>query len=147
MHVAEVERCSVATKNQGLRNFRKCVGIEILNDLYKVCLECAQFWHRTVKPQLGEDSRANLQISFLPNDATMIDFSDADFVFINSTCFNNSLMIDLSLKCKSLKEGAIIVTTTRRIVGSAFELLEELKMEESWGDATVYVQRRCIMDS
>mmetsp|Transcript_10406 Transcript_10406/g.21411 ORF Transcript_10406/g.21411 Transcript_10406/m.21411 type:complete len:247 (-) Transcript_10406:21-761(-) len=125
-----------------LHNFRKCVGIEILEDLYKVCVECLKTYTRDVKPQLGEEKTADLQFSFLNNDALEVDWSDADVVFMNSTCFTQSLMIDLSLVCKQLKEGTIIITTTRRVIGTAFTLLEEIQMEESWGDATVYIQKR-----
>ena len=79
---------------------------------------------------------------FLNNDALEVDWSDADVVFMNSTCFTQSLMIDLSYACKNLKDGAFIITTTRRVIGPSFLLLEEIKMEESWGDATVYIQQR-----
>ena len=83
-----------------------------------------------------------MQFSFLNNDALTVDWSNADIVFINSTCFNRSLMVDLSVQAKALAPGALVVTTTKRLVGPAFDLVEELQMEESWGDATVYIQQR-----
>jgi len=81
-------------------------------------------------------------LQFLNNDALEVDWSDSDVVFMNSTCFTQSLMIDLSYACCSLKDGALVITTTRRLIGPAFVLLEEVQMEESWGDATVYIQKR-----
>jgi hypothetical protein len=83
-----------------------------------------------------------MQFSFLNNDFLLIDWSDADIVFMNSTCFNNSLMLDLSMKGKALAPGTIVVTTTRKMIGPAFDMVEELTMQESWGDATVYIHKR-----
>ncbi|GMH48602.1 hypothetical protein TrVE_jg14474 [Triparma verrucosa] len=125
-----------------LHKFDKIVGIEILEDLYKVCVETMQHWTKHVKPVLGEERTQDMQFSFLNNDFLIADWSDADIVFMNSTCFNRSLMIDLSAKGKALAPGTIVVTTTKRMVGPAFDLVEELQMEESWGDATVYIQKR-----
>ena len=105
-----------------------------------------QFWSANIKPELPEDRKDTLLFSFLHNDATLIDWSDADFVFFNSTCFTTKLMIELSRKCRALKEGTIIVSITRRIIGTAVKLLEERKMTESWGEATVYIQKRVLRD-
>ncbi|GMI12482.1 hypothetical protein TrRE_jg665 [Triparma retinervis] len=46
-----------------LHNFRKCVGIEILEDLYKVCIECMKTYTHEVKPHLGEEKSSGLQFS------------------------------------------------------------------------------------
>jgi len=129
-----------------LHPFKKVIGVEILEDLYKNCVSNLQFWSKYIKPELGEERSNNLQFSFLHNDATLIDWSDADVVFMNSTCFTSGLMIDLSGKCKALKEGAIIISITRQVVGPAVKLIEERKMMESWGEATVYIQKRVIKD-
>ena len=125
-----------------LHKFNRIVGIEILEDLYKVCIETMHLWTKSVKPVLGEEYTQEMQFSFLNNDVLTVDWSDANIVFMNSTCFNRSLMVDLSFKAKALAPGALVVTTTKRLIGPAFDLLEELQMEESWGDATVYIQQR-----
>ena len=56
------------------------------------------------------------------------------------------MMIDLSGKCRALREGTIIISITRRVIGSAVKLIEERKMQESWGEATVYIQKRVVRD-
>ncbi|GMI23773.1 hypothetical protein TeGR_g7918 [Tetraparma gracilis] len=127
-----------------LHDFQKCTGIEILEDCYRCAVETLAFWTSDIKPLLNEDRvlPENLKFSFLNNDATLVDWSGADVVFMNSTMFNMALMLKLSVQCRALREGAIIVTTTRKIVGRQFELVHEEKMEESWGEAQVYVFRR-----
>ena len=48
----------------------------------------------------------------------------------------------ISVKCDELKPGAFVITTTRAIENENFEILEVGKMGESWGEATVFIQRR-----
>ena len=107
-----------------LHGFRRCIGIEILEDCYNACVDTLGFFGREVRPVLGEavgdEKRVlpeNLQISFLHNDALEVDWSTADLVFMNSTCFNMPLMMNLSVQCRALKVGAVIVTTTKKILG------------------------------
>ena len=127
-----------------LHDFQRCVGIEILEDCHRACVDTLRFWTQNIKPELGDDrtSPENLQFSFLHNDALMVDWSNADVVFMNSTAFTTALMINLSVACRGLREGAIIITTTKKIIGKQYELIEEREMEESWGEAHVYVFRR-----
>jgi SAM-dependent methyltransferase len=127
-----------------LHDFKRCVGIEILEDCYRACVDTLGVFTREVKPLLPETRTQpeNLQFSFQHNDALLVDWSHASMVFMNSTCFDMALMLNLSVACRSLREGTIIVTTTRKILGKQFELIEERKMEESWGEASVYIFRR-----
>lgn len=109
--------------------------------------------------------------SFLHADFRNLDWSDADVVFCNSTCFCEDLMIDLAKFALRLKRGALIITFTKRLphVGSSeepaaeapsassssspspspppssvrhFKLLSDECYEQSWGAATAYVHRK-----
>jgi hypothetical protein len=40
-----------------IHKFDKLVGVEILEDLYKVCVETMHVWTKDVKPILGEEVR------------------------------------------------------------------------------------------
>ncbi|CAM9621297.1 unnamed protein product [Heterosigma akashiwo] len=61
---------------------------------------------------------------------------------MNSTCFDDGLMARLAHKAQGLAPGSLVVTTTRRLPSTEFEVVDQCKMKESWGEATVYVQRR-----
>jgi hypothetical protein len=54
-----------------------------------------------------------IRISLMHGDATVIKWSDADVVFINSTCFEDSLLEKLATQASDLKPGSFIFTTTR----------------------------------
>ena len=43
-----------------MHKFNRIVGIEILEDLYKCCVETMQIWTKSVKPLLGEEVREPL---------------------------------------------------------------------------------------
>jgi len=122
-----------------LHDFDVCMGIEILHGLHSLCLQVKNHWEQ-MKTKLSQ-KKQNMEIRFMNGDATVIDWSDADVVFMNSTCFDDTLMRALAGKCEELKPGSIVITTTRRLPSSLFEILEQNKMNESWGEATVFIQR------
>jgi hypothetical protein len=70
------------------------------------------------------------------------DWSNGDLVFANSTCFSDELMTQLSSQASRLKPGAIVVTFTKGLTSSFFELLERKRYRMSWGPATVFIHRR-----
>jgi len=72
------------------------------------------------------------------------DWSDADVIFINSTCFSKPLMEKIAAKAASLAPGSCVVTLTQHIVSQYFDLVESKKYEMSWGDATVGILSRSI---
>lgn len=44
-----------------------------------------------------------------------IDWSDADLVLANSTCFDQELLDKISQKCSLLKKGAWMLTLTKKL--------------------------------
>jgi hypothetical protein len=54
-----------------------------------------------------------IQITFTNGDATALSWSDADVVFINSTCFEESLLEKLASQASDLKPGTFVFTATR----------------------------------
>jgi hypothetical protein len=71
-------------------------------------------------------------------------WSEASFIFANSTCFSNELMNKLAKKSSEVKKGAFFITFTKRLpgLGEAWEVKEGFKRIMSWGIATVYVHRK-----
>jgi len=85
------------------------------------------------------------RIEFLQGDFLEIDWSHADFVFLNSTCYSPALMTAISAKAELLRPGALVVSLTKPLLPSStdkFELLSKQKYQMSWGSATAYVQKR-----
>ncbi|CAB1109286.1 unnamed protein product [Ectocarpus sp. CCAP 1310/34] len=70
------------------------------------------------------------------------DWSDGDCVFANSTCFPEDLMDALARQAEELKPGSIVVTFTKGLDSTAFEVLSKRRFEMSWGPATVFIHRR-----
>jgi hypothetical protein len=74
----------------------------------------------------------NSNIQFVHGNILNEDWSSGDFIFINSTCFDNSLMGRISSKAEALKKGAILVTLTKRLPSPNFRILEAKLYQMSW---------------
>ena len=130
-----------------LHDFNMCLGVEILENLVSACHKVLDVWKWKVirdvsYPEYMTEEKTRTQIDFIHTDATSLDWKAADVVFANSTCFNDALMTKISVKCDELKAGTFVITTTRAIENENFEILEVGKMGESWGEATVFIQRK-----
>jgi hypothetical protein len=98
-------------------------------------------------------------------DMLELDWSDADLVLANSTCFDQDLLNKIAQKCSLLKKGSWMFTLTKKLPSAEEDLvLEEngdtsslsnslvnenewecvmsIKREMSWGLATVHIQRK-----
>jgi hypothetical protein len=81
-------------------------------------------------------------INFVHGDATIIKWADADVVFMNSTCFEDSLMNRFAELCSELKPGSFVLTTTVNLPSSDYEIMEVSTLKQKWGECTLYIQRR-----
>eukprot|EP00607_Mallomonas_marina_P010650 CAMPEP_0182422536 /NCGR_PEP_ID=MMETSP1167-20130531/8274_1 /TAXON_ID=2988 /ORGANISM="Mallomonas Sp, Strain CCMP3275" /LENGTH=251 /DNA_ID=CAMNT_0024600695 /DNA_START=147 /DNA_END=899 /DNA_ORIENTATION=+ len=128
-----------------LHDFETCIGIEILAGLHSICLKVLQTWRRTTRHRCSR-TKFDTDLQFLHADATASTihplWSDADLVFANSTCFDAALMCKLATCAENMRQGALFVTTTKKLPTDQFETLEVTKMCETWGDATVFIQRK-----
>lgn len=104
----------------------------------------ASVWHDEVKARLS-GGKQDISFEFYHTDATKNDslwVKEADVIFMNSTCFCDTLMSQLATSAEKLEAGTFVITTTRPLPSEAFEVLEETTMEESWGQATTY--SKCV---
>ncbi|CAM9133824.1 unnamed protein product [Scytosiphon promiscuus] len=123
----------------------RCIGMEILGDLHGICLKALKRWQGGLKNEvtIGGVRGGTAEIEFVCGDFTVLDWSDGDVVFANSTCFGDDLMKKLAQGATALKEGAIVVTMTDPVPSPAFEVLEETVMGQAGRCATTcYIQRR-----
>ena len=121
--------------------FDNCVGIEILEGLSGIANSALANWDENVKATAPEHSQTTM-FEFIHGDALVIDWHDADVVFINSTCFSDELLGELSVLCEGLHEGAVVITATKKLPSQKFQLCYKDTMEEAWGAATVFIHRR-----
>jgi SAM-dependent methyltransferase len=105
------------------------------NDPYKQFLESClngRDIHEVVTVETGD----------LLLEELSLDWTSADIVFANSTCFGFELMRQLSEKANRMKSGAKLVTLTLPVHSTEFELLFKRNYPMSWGIATVFFQRK-----
>lgn len=117
--------------------WERCVGVEILQSLHALCLDARDEYDASVRPRLPSRN-ADTELLFLHGDATVLDWSNADVVFMNSTCFDTKLMAALLARAENLRDGAILITMTMPVRHKDFTLLEQAPMDEQWGEATVF---------
>jgi hypothetical protein len=96
--------------------------------------------HRELLPEYESKPISNL----INGDFLQEDWSDASFLFANSTCFSTELMQALSEKAQTLKEGSVFVTFTKRLpnLGENWEIADGFRRLMSWGIATIYIHRK-----
>lgn len=97
-----------------VHKFEDCLGIEILSSLYEISVERQMAWTSLVSATEAMAHLQNTRIQFTHGDATVIDWMDADVLFINSTCFEMGLFNEFEAKAVDLKPGTFIITTTRQ---------------------------------
>ena len=80
------------------------------------------------------------QADFLEN--CEYDWTQADIVFINSTCFSDSLMHQLQSKAEKLRRGARVMTLTKHFNSTSFRIVDMVNYTMSWGLATCYFHQK-----
>jgi poly(3-hydroxybutyrate) depolymerase len=125
-----------------LTDCSEIVGIELLESLHDMAEKVKErlelpLFNRHLTHMAGVSDT----IEVVKGSITEVDWSDGDFVFANSTCFNTALMQEVSKKAELLKEGSVVVTFTKGLTDEKdlFMLIDKQRMTMSWGPATVYV--------
>lgn len=119
------------------------MGIEILERLHAINADdLLPRFENHVRHEVMPESRQHCDVEFVLGDATVLDWAEARVVFANSTCFDEALMARLADRAAALAPGTYFVTTTTALPSDRFELRWKGFMRETWGDATVFVQRR-----
>mmetsp|Transcript_24211 Transcript_24211/g.36297 ORF Transcript_24211/g.36297 Transcript_24211/m.36297 type:complete len:318 (-) Transcript_24211:97-1050(-) len=120
-------------------SFNRVCGIETVGPLHDAAVSVQKEYESHVIPDLKLSQH---EVAFVHGNLLRADWSDADVIFINSTCFSVKLMENIAKQAVSLRPGACIVTLTRPIVSPYFDLLESKKYLMSWGDATAHIHIR-----
>ena len=70
--------------------------------------------------------------SLLTGDFLHHDWSNSDFVFMNSTCYSPALIASISAQAEKLQPGALVVSLTKALTSTQFKLLSKRKFQMSW---------------
>lgn len=124
-----------------LFDFSKSIGIELIDPLYKASVEVKDLYEKEFRPKLKEyvDDR---EIIFHRGSFLDFDISDADVIFMNSTCYSDELMAALDEKFETLKPGTRFISLSKPLRKPYIEVKKSYLTEFSWGEATVFCQQR-----
>lgn len=119
-------------------DFKKCIGIELLQGLYDKSCEVKEIFDREIRPQIASQV-ANRELDFLCKNILDADLRDADLLFMNHPFKDRALFEVLEEKfLRELQPKTKIVTTIRALKNPAFKQLGSEKYEFSWGESTAY---------
>jgi hypothetical protein len=140
-----------------LHEFKRCTGIEILSGLYGAAMGVRQRYMAEVAERKDAKSVVDVKAASWPSDVLLgpevqfhnsdfrlIDWSDGDVVFANSTCFDEQLMTDLARQAERMKLGAYMMTLTKGLQSTHFQVIESKQYPMSWGMATCITQRKIL---
>lgn len=122
-------------------DFTSLTGVELLPELFAAA-ELARRKFIVATEPFCTNQRTQPDINFILGDLVAIDYSDADVVFIPSTCYSETLMSMIRRRATMLRAGAILITVSQTLQSSAFELYTSLEVPMSWGKSTIFIYTR-----
>lgn len=122
------------------QDFEECIGVELLEGLYRASEAVSDRFASQVRQYLSTEHSQRTRM--VHGSLLDVDWSDGDVVFANSTCFDDQLMDSISRQAEALRPGSIMITFTKSLSSECFAILEQKRYTMSWGQATVFIQRR-----
>ncbi|MBP7709536.1 MAG: hypothetical protein KA100_00515 [Rickettsiales bacterium] len=121
-----------------LSNFKKCVGVELLQGLHNKACEIHVEFNKNIKLQLAGDIE-DRELQFTCGDIFAANLKDADFIFMNHPFKESDLFNQIEEKfLDELKPKSKIVTTIRSLKNPRFKNLGSQTYKFSWGDSTAH---------
>ncbi len=65
---------------------------------------------------MENEEKSQIEFQFIHGDLKIVDWSDADLIFANSTCFDDDLMESIASLAERTRHGTFILTTTTRYI-------------------------------
>ena len=117
-----------------MHNFAVCRGVEILEGLYQASLAIKSIYEAEMEAA-GAPQCPRLE--FVLGDLFDTDWTQADCIFANSTCFSNEMM-DRIAQVRP-KPGCKAITFTKYLKAPHWRILERVQKDMSWGIATIFI--------
>lgn len=123
-----------------LFDLKAAYGIEKLTSIHQLSMTVQQ---RLLDTELSECLAKRVKtIEFLHDDFFEVDFTNADILFINATCFGDPLWRKMQEKLKTLKPKAKVIVTSKSLNKAYFKQLHCLEKDMSWASAYVSIYQR-----
>ena len=113
------------------------MGIEILESLYDQSTELKTLSGSNFEVICGDILADNV-------GQEKFDWvNQADFVLINSTCFDLKLIGKIARKASAMKIGSWLLSVSKQLPeANHWTCVLSVKLPMSWGDATVFVHKK-----
>jgi hypothetical protein len=119
----------------------KSFGIELIPTLTSKSEEVLISYNHAIQNNDLFQSHLNCKVEVAQGDflqEELLHWTDADIVFANSTCFDDSLMISLAGVASRMKKGSRFITLTKQLPSEDFRLIDRRQYNMSWGEATCF---------
>ncbi len=121
-----------------LFNFKKSIGIELLDDLHIKACELEKNFQKIIKPQISHLLSDN-KLEFIHGNILRADLHEADFILVPHPFKNEKDFLTLEEKfLRELKPKTKIVTLIRDLRSSDFKYFGFETYEFSWGKSSAY---------
>jgi SAM-dependent methyltransferase len=124
-----------------LWEFKKCIGIELLDSLYNASKEVKDTFEATIRPKFKQ-ALGDREVTMIHGDILQANISDADIIFMNSTCFQDDLMAALEQKLEEVRPNAQIISLSKPLRSPAYYQYKHKMYDFSWGQATAFYHRK-----
>lgn len=104
----------------------KCIGIEWIPEFVQIA-----------------QSIPENKVSFYLEDFFTSKHLDGEFIYLNGTCLEDDLIIQLCHRLKQLKNSPKIITTSFSLseYDNSFKTMDEIKVVFSWGKTSLFLNR------
>lgn len=130
--VESVEKLFKSLEDLGVNNFRKSVGIELSPTRYHHAL--------SISNKLKENGLdiPGKELKYINENIVDSNISDADVIFMCSTCYPDELMEKLVNKFAKLKDGLIVISlkSLPNYQEHGFTLVKELTLPMTWSEGS-----------
>lgn len=112
-----------------LHYFDQCKGVEMLQGLHNISVAGKSYYDQNLKPEY------KTEVGFYHGsllDLETMNWTDGDIVFVNSTCFDESLLLSIEKIALRMKEGSYIVVLSKQFSEPCFKVVQELRLPMSW---------------
>lgn len=123
----------------------ECIGIELLPSLYELSTQAKDSWYNSpishdiaFSSDNGSSGDTDVDVEFILGsifDLNICNWTDGDFIFINSTCFDVNMLLRLYDIAARLRKGAVLVTLSRSMVeiGALARNIRDQRVSEEVG--------------
>ena len=123
--------------------FAKCRGVELLDDLFNL----AQTKLKSGKERLVQlpdfDQKNFGEIKFINSDFTKADISNANVIYITSTCFDQKLLTTLASHIEQqVAPGTRIISLTKSLPAETLKLVKSKSCSMEWGPSTAFFHEK-----